>query len=74
MTKGIIEYISKEDNTAVIALETGRSVQVELDMLPEGVELDDFVILDKGLIKIDPDNEKLKIQLFTEFNDRLNKQ
>ena len=69
MTKGIIEHISTDDKTAVIALETGRTMQVDLDMLPEGADVDDFVILEKGLLTIDPLNEQNKQAI----KDQLNK-
>lgn len=63
--RGFISNISTEadEKVAVIVLENKSSYIVPLFMLPEGIEVDDFVIIEHGLITIDPDSKKYKEEL-----------
>lgn len=63
--RGFISNISsnEEESVAVIVLENKTSYIVPLDMLPLGIEVDDFVIIEHGLITIDPESTKYKLEL-----------
>lgn len=62
MLKGFISQISfdGEVTTAVITLENQSTIIVPIEMLPRNVEIDDFVIIDHGMVMIDPDNDEKK--------------
>lgn len=62
MLKGFVSSISSdgENKTAVIILENQSTYIVPIEMLPRNIEIDDFVIIDNGVVTIDPDTDEKK--------------
>ena len=73
MTRGFVSQISSdgENTTAVIILENKSSYIVPIEMLPRNIEIDDFVIINNGVVTIDPTNLKilLKVSSFFIYNE-----
>ena len=61
-----LEYIKntmpeyKPEETAVIILENQSTYIVPIEMLPRNIEIDDFVIIDNGIVNIDPETDEKK--------------
>lgn len=62
MLKGFVSSISSdgENKTAVIILENQSTYIVPIEMLPRNIEIDDFVIIDNGIVSIDPETDEKK--------------
>lgn len=62
MLKGFVSSISSdgENKTAVIILENKSTYIVPIEMLPRNIEIDDFVIIDNGIVSIDPETDEKK--------------
>lgn len=62
MLKGFVSSISSdgETTTAVIILENQSSFIVPIEMLPRNIEIDDFVIIENGVVTIDPETDEKK--------------
>ena len=62
MLEGFVSSISSdgENKTAVIILENQSTYIVPIEMLPRNIEIDDFVIIDNGVVTIDPDTDEKK--------------
>lgn len=62
MLKGFVSSISSdgEVTTAVIILENQNSFIVPIEMLPRNIEIDDFVIIENGVVTIDPETDDKK--------------
>lgn len=62
MLKGFVSSISSdgEETTAVIILENQSSFIVPIEMLPRNIEIDDFVIIENGVVTIDPETDEKK--------------
>ena len=62
MLKGFVSSISSdgENKSAVIILENQSTYIVPIEMLPRNIEIDDFVIIDNGVVTIDPDTDEKK--------------
>ena len=62
MLKGFVSSISSdgENKTAVIILENQSTYIVPIEMLPRNIEIDDFVIIDNGIVNIDPETDEKK--------------
>ena len=68
MLKGFIASISSDavslnsadgdSKTAVIVLENQSTYIVPIEMLPRNIEVDDFVIIENGVVTIDPENDE----------------
>ncbi len=74
MVKGFILSISRnEDQTdAVIMLENKSTYIVPIEMLPSNIEVDDFVVIENGVIKIDPNCDDLKDLLKNTLEEMIN--
>lgn len=75
MLKGFISSITSdgEATKAVIMLENKQSYIVPIEMLPHNIEIDDFVIIDNGVITIDPDTDVKKELLRASLIDMIKK-
>ena len=75
MLKGFISSITSDGETtsAVIMLENRKSYIVPIEMLPYNIEIDDFVIIDNGIITIDPDTDIKKELLRSSLEDMIKK-
>jgi hypothetical protein len=73
MTRGFVSQISSdgENTTAVIILENKSSYIVPIEMLPRNIEIDDFVIINNGVVTIDPETDEKKEMLRTALEDIL---
>ena len=62
MLKGFVSQISfdGEVTTAVITLENQSTIIVPIEMLPRNIEIDDFVIINNGLVTIDHETDEKK--------------
>ena len=70
MLKGFVSSISSnavslipsdgDSRTAVIVLENKSTYIVPIEMLPRNIEIDDFVIIDNGVVSIDPETDDKK--------------
>lgn len=62
MLRGFVSSISSdgETTTAVIILENQSSFIVPIEMLPRNIEIDDFVIIENGIVTIDPETDEKK--------------
>lgn len=62
MLKGFVSSISSdgEVTTAVIVLENQSTYIVPIEMLPRNIEIDDFLIIDNGVVSIDPETDDKK--------------
>ena len=70
MLKGFVSSISSDavslipsdgdSRTAVIVLENQSTYIVPIEMLPRNIEIDDFVIIDNGIVSIDPETDEKK--------------
>ena len=70
MLRGFVSSISSEGKTitpvdgetvtAVIILENKSTYIVPIEMLPRNIEVDDFVIIDNGVVTIDPETDEKK--------------
>ena len=62
MLKGFVSSISSdgESRTAVIVLENQSTYIVPIEMLPRNIEVDDFVIIENGVVRIDPETDEKK--------------
>lgn len=62
MLKGFVSSISSdgENKTAVIILENQSTYIVPIEMLPRNIEIDDFVIIDNGVVSVDPETDEKK--------------
>ena len=54
-------------------LENKKSYIVTIEMLPHNIEIDDFVIIDNGVITIDPDTDVKKELLRASLIDMIKK-
>lgn len=75
MIKGFVLSIAHNEDQieAVIMLENKSTYIVPIEMLPANIEIDDFVIIDNGVIKIDPNCDDLKDLLQNTLEDLINK-
>ncbi len=70
MLKGFVSSISSDavslipsdgdSRTAVIVLENQSTYIVPIEMLPRNIEVDDFVIIENGVVTIDPETDEKK--------------
>ncbi len=62
MLKGFVSSITSdgEVTTAVIVLENQSTYIVPIEMLPRNIEIDDFVIIENGVVTIDPETDDKK--------------
>ena len=70
MLKGFVSSISSDavslipsdgdSRTAVIVLENQSTYIVPFDMLPRCIEVDDFVIIENGVVRLDPETDEKK--------------
>lgn len=70
MLKGFVSSISSDavslipsdsdSRTAVIVLENQSTYIVPIEMLPRNIEVDDFVIIENGVVRIDPETDEKK--------------
>ena len=74
MLKGFVSSITSdsENKTAVIILENKSTYIVPLEMLPRNIEVDDFVIINNGVVTIDPETDEKKELLRIALEDLLN--
>ncbi len=74
MIKGFVLSISKNEDQveAVIMLENKSTYIVPIEMLPTNIEVDDFVIMENGVIKIDPNCDDFKDLLKNTLEDLIN--
>ena len=74
MLKGFVSSITSdgEVTTAVIILENHSSYIVPIEMLPRNIEIDDFVIIENGVVTIDPETDEKKELLRKVLEDILN--
>lgn len=72
--KGFVVSISSdgENKTAVIMLENKSSYIVPIEMLPNNIEVDDFVIIENGSVTIDPETDNKKESLRQALESLLN--
>ena len=65
MIRGFVSHISSdgENTTAVIVLENKSSYIIPIEMLPRNIEIDDFVIINNGVVTIDPETDEKKEML-----------
>ena len=49
-----------DSRTAVIVLENQSTYIVPIEMLPRNIEVDDFVIIENGVVRIDPETDEKK--------------
>lgn len=75
MIKGFVLSITfnEDQMEAVIMLENKSTYIVSIEMLPANIEIDDFVIIDNGVIKIDPNCDDFKDLLQNTLEDLINK-
>ncbi len=75
MLKGFVSSISTDGDvtTAVIVLDNHSTFIVPIEMLPRNIEIDDFVLIDNGVVAIDPDTDDKKELLRKTLEDFLNK-
>ena len=81
MLKGFVSSISSDavsllpsdgdSRTAVIVLENQSTYIVPIEMLPRNIEIDDFVIINNGMVTIDPETDEKKEMLRTVLEDIL---
>ena len=70
MLKGFVSSISSDavslipsdgdSRTAVIVLENKSNYIVPIEMLPRNIEVDDFVIIENGVVRLDPETDEKK--------------
>ena len=65
MVREFVSHISSdgENTTAVIVLENKSSYIIPIEMLPRNIEIDDFVIINNGVVTIDPETDEKKEML-----------
>ena len=49
-----------DSRTAVIVLENQSTYIVPIEMLPRNIEVDDFVIIENGVVRLDPETDDKK--------------
>lgn len=74
MLKGFVSSISSDgdETTAVIILENQSSFILPIEMLPRNIEIDDFVIIENGIVTIDPETDEKKELLRSTLEKLLN--
>lgn len=70
MLKGFVSSISSDavslipsdgdSRTAIIVLENQSTYIVPIEMLPRNIEVDDFVIIENGVVRLDPETDEKK--------------
>ena len=63
MKRGFVEQIFENSQTAVIRLESEQIMTIPFALLPKNIDIDDFVIMENGVMAIDPENKKKRQQI-----------
>lgn len=58
MEFGFVEQILDDVEFAIIKMDNHKTLSLPKSLLPYNIRVDDFVIIDQGQVKIDPDNDK----------------
>lgn len=58
MEFGFVEQILDDAEFAIIKMDNQKTLTLPKSLLPYNIKVDDFIIIDQGQVKIDPDNER----------------